>query len=302
MLLHNLKLLETASTVSYVGFADGMPHYQNNLFQNAAFPSPCYAIVSGPTMVPQMFLERLNHSNNQFETFSGPRPVSQSLFTHVPHGTYRLKLQVPRIVFRASCDGGHIPAHYSNAQHVGWMGHFSEVTTGDTPGTFFSDEVVVGMTTQADISFTFIDEPETGPESAYDYLEGGKINTSQCKNYNRWMIAIIEDGPLYNRYMSTGFLDGKIGGGDGLIFDLTDLWQSWVPQWQFEPFHTYTVQVVLENQQCPNPSWNQLMRTFFVCPTGTGCRLGKEEVREITMGPNPAHSSVWLYNFNPQLE
>ena len=185
----------------------------------------------------------------------------------------------------------------ANGQTIGFRGHYSEATTGSTPGTFFSNEVIVGMTTPSDINFTFIDVPETGPESAYDYDEPVKINTSQCKNYDRWMIAIIEDGGA-NRYMSTGWLNGKIGGGDGSMFDLSDLWASWATNWEFETFRSYHVQVVLENNNCPNPSWNQLIKPFFVCPTGTGCRLGEPEEPQIRLGPNPANSSVFLHNFD----
>lgn len=243
-----------------------------------------------------MFLQRFNFNTNTFETIQGPRAVNQP-FSNLTNGTYRVKLQVPRRFFRASClPNGHIPAYFFGGQQAGWVGHYSEVTDGDSPGTFFSNEVIVGMTTPSDINFTFIDVPETGSESAYDYGEEVKINTSQCKNYNRWMIAIIEDGGA-NRYMSTGWLNGKIN-GDGLMFDLKRLWKEWDPNWEFEAFRSYHVQVVLENNECPNPSWNQLIRTFFVCPTGTGCRLGAPEEQPIHLGPNPAHSSVFLHNFD----
>lgn len=282
---------------SSVSFAGGMPEYEVNLFENGAFPpnQPCLAFVSIPPMQPRMFLQQFNFATNQFVTIAGPRVVNQP-FTNLVHGTYRIKLQVPRRLFRAACENGHIPAYDWSYRHVGWIGHYSEETGGDFPGTFFSNEVVVGMTTPADIAFTFIDEPETGPETAYDYGEPVKINTSQCKNYNRWMIAIIEDGGQ-NRYMSTGWMSGKIG-GNGQSLSLTELWQGWITWWQFEPLHSYHVQVVLENNECPNPSWNQLIRTFFVCPTGSGCRLGEPEEPQIRLGPNPAHSSFFLYNYD----
>jgi hypothetical protein len=276
-----------------------MPAYEVNLYPGAFAPGePCIAWQYHFTaMVPRMFLQRFNWSTGVFETVAGPVFVNH-IFANLTQGTYRVKLQVPRRLFRARCENnGHIPVFDFIGRQIGWVGHYSEVTTGESPGTFFSNEVVVGMTTQADIAFTFIDEPETGPETAYDYGETPIINTSQCRNYNRWMINIIEDGGS-NRYMSTGWENGKIN-GDGLMFDLLNqLWKIWDPNWEFEALRSYHVQVVLENNECPNPSWNMLTRTFFVCPAGSGCRLGEPEEPQIRLGPNPAHSSIFLYNYD----
>ncbi|MBX2930029.1 MAG: T9SS type A sorting domain-containing protein [Saprospiraceae bacterium] len=277
-----------------------VPTYATNLYEFVPTMNQCtfYTAVPSGTMVHRMRLERLNHTTQMFETIGTYKYANTgNTFNNLTKGTYRVKVQVPRIRFQSNCEGGYaIVLNNANGQTIGYRGHYSEVTTGDSPGTFFSNEVVVGMTTPADIAFTFIDEPETGPETAYDYGEPVKINTSQCKNYNRWMIAIIEDGGQ-NRYMSTGWMSGKIG-GNGQSFSLTELWQEWITWWQFEPLHSYHVQVVLENNECPNPSWNQLIRTFFVCPTGSGCRLGEPEEPQIRLGPNPAHSSFFLYNYD----
>jgi hypothetical protein len=63
------------------------------------------------------------------------------------------------------------------------------------------------------------------------------------------------------------------------------------------------VQFVIENLQCrngieqnPPATWNVLNRTFFICPAGTGCRIG-EEAQKIVLSPNPASSVVRLLHF-----
>ncbi len=286
---------------SAVRFTGNMPVYEVNLFEGAFLPGqPCSAFQNySPAMEQRMFLQRFNWSTGVFETVAGPVFVNH-IFANLIQGTYRVKLQVPRRLFRAQCENnGHIPVFDFSGRQVGWVGHYSEVTTGESPGTFFSNEVVVGMTTEADIDFSFID-PTDGNPMAYDYRERVIIDTRNCKNYDRWMIAIAELGGQ-NRYMSTGWMTGKIG-GNGESFDLTGLWQLWIDTWQFEPFFpmlvSYRVQVVLENSNCPPPAWTQKFATFIVCPEGTGCRVGELQEPQIRLGPNPAHSSIFLYNYD----
>lgn len=280
-----------------------VPTYATNLYEFVPTLNQCtfYAAVPSGTMVHRMRLERLNHTTQMFETIGTYKYANTgNTFNNLTKGTYRVKVQVPRIRFQSNCVGGYaIVLNNANGQTIGYRGHYSEVTTGDSPGTFFSNEVVVGLTTQADINLSFID-PTDGNPDAYDYGERAILDTRNCKNYNRWMIAIAEMGGQ-NRYMSTGWMTGKIG-GNGESFDLTGLWQLWITTWQFEPLFpslvSYRVQVVLENNECPNPSWNQQFKTFIVCPEGSGCRLGEPEEPQIRLGPNPAHSSIFLYNYD----
>lgn len=291
----NAQVVITGNCTGVTVSASSLPQHANNLFEFPIEQSGCLLTKIPPTaMTRRTQLQRFNHTTQSFEAVGGfVHPPNGINFNNLAHGTYRVKVQVPIIMSQPNCVGGFAKVNNSSGQHIGFRGHYTEGPTG----TFFSNEVIVGMTTPSDINFTFIDVPETGSESAYDYGEPVKINTSQCKNYDRWMIAIIEDGGA-NRYMSTGWMNGKIGGGDGSMFDLTNLWKGWITHWEFETFRSYHVQVVLENNNCPNPSWNQLIRTFFVCPTGTGCRLGEREEQPIHLGPNPANSSVFLHNFD----
>lgn len=129
------------------------------------------------------------------------------------------------------------------------------------------------------------------------------MDVSDCKNYDLWWVAIFEDGPTFSRYKSNGWTNGNIPNGE---FDLTQLWNQ--NNWDFETFHQYTVQFVTENSKCrngienPNENgWNNLDRTFFICPAGSGCRFGIAD-REIIISPNPANNMIQLQNFEPGLD
>lgn len=68
------------------------------------------------------------------------------------------------------------------------------------------------------------------------------------------------------------------------------------------------MQFVTENSKCrngienPNPNgWNNLDRTFFICPAGSGCKFEIDE-REIVISPNPAKSIIQLQYFKPDLD
>lgn len=126
------------------------------------------------------------------------------------------------------------------------------------------------------------------------------IDATASKNYDLWWLAIFESGPTYNRYKSNGWTNGTVG-----QFPLSPFWEE-LPGWKFEPYHSYTVQFVVENRVCRNGievpgTWNVNNQTFFICPAGTGCRFGVEG-REITLSPNPAGSFIRLQNFEPDLD
>ena len=199
------------------------------------------------------------------------------------HGTYRVGIEYPLIDYY--CLNSLPTLSYDLNKHfVGYWAVYASIST---------NEVVVGASNSFDISYTFIDMPETGAEQAYDYGEIVKINTSNCKNYNQWWLAIFEEGPIYNRYASKGWSGGTIS-----EVDLSNLWVDYYG-WSFEPFHTYTVQFAIENSACPNyVVWNNLDRSFFVCPAGSGCRFGIEEPK-ISLSPNPVHDIARLQNFIP---
>ncbi|MEP7198115.1 MAG: T9SS type A sorting domain-containing protein, partial [Saprospiraceae bacterium] len=210
------------------------------------------------------------------------------------HGTYRLYIEVPQTVLSETCPvhgtPGPIEVYNTAFQLIGYVGNWY----GDASGTYYSNQVFVGHTVDTDISYTFVDVPETGAELAYDDGENVTINTSACKNSDLWWLAIFEDGPTYHRYWALGWFNGPVSS-----LDLSFLWDDMVGN-NFEPYHSYTVQFAVENKSCINSSWNNLDRTFFICPSGTGCRLG-EDPDQISIYPNPAYSTINLNNFTPDL-
>lgn len=203
----------------------------------------------------------------------------------------RVTVSCPVLFRNQQCPEG-IDIFNNKQQYLGQYGTY-------TNGIFaISNTVVVGATTPSDISYTFVDIPETGAEAAYDFGEVARMNTSASKNYNLWWLAIFEDGPTYQRYRSNGWTNGTVPNN---LFDLSLFWGQ--AGWQFETFHSYTVQFVIENAQCrngieqnPPATWNVLERTFFICPAGTGCRIG-EDAQKIVLSPNPASSVVRLLHF-----
>jgi len=130
------------------------------------------------------------------------------------------------------------------------------------------------------------------------------MDVSDSKNYDLWWVAIFEEGQTFSRYRSNGWQTGTVPNDE---FNLTPFWEGNDGR-RFETFHSYTVQFVTENSKCrngienPNPNgWNNLDRSFFICPAGSGCRFGIDQ-REIVISPNPANGMIWLQNFNPDLD
>jgi hypothetical protein len=152
------------------------------------------------------------------------------------HGTYRLRVQVPVTVLHVSCgetSPGPIEVFNIQGQHIGYVGEYS---TSVTP-SYYSNSVVVGETVPGDISYTFIDIPETGSIYAYDYGETAIMDASACTNYDLYWLAIFESGPTYNRYKSTGsWVSGTMG-----VFDISEFWLG-TSNWKLEPYHSYYIQ------------------------------------------------------------
>ncbi|TAK45385.1 MAG: T9SS type A sorting domain-containing protein [Saprospiraceae bacterium] len=277
-----------------VTVVSGFPYYWNNLYEFVAYTGTCSAVTSYPanTMKNKMYLDSLNHGTDAWETAAGPQYPPNNTFSNLRHGTYRVRILSPIAVTSTSCANGYISVYSYLGQFLGYVGNYDY---GGETGTFYSNQVVVGNTTPADISYSFIDIPETGSELTYDYGEIVKINAETCINYNYWWAAIFEDGPTYHRYKSNGWTHGTVPNNE---FNLSNLWNTW----NFETYHSYTVQFVVENNECKNSQyWNNLDRTFFICPAGSGCRFGIDE-REIIVSPNPASSTILLQNFEPDLD
>jgi hypothetical protein len=253
----------------------------------------CEGLVLVPPLRLRYTLQKYNYATGLWSSTSQVIYAPNNTFPNVSHGTYRVRVDIPTALTNLSCDGGLIYAINGVAQHIGYIGSYSGLTTSSN----YSNEVIVGATTPQDIDISFIDEPETGPVNAYDYGEVVTLDMSSCKNYNLFWIAIFEDGGQ-NRYNTMGWEYGPVSEKD-----LTDVWTFNHPGWNFEVFTAYDVQISIENNRCKNNPWNVEYETFFVCPTGTGCRLvAKSEMQEIVLAPNPASEWVQLQNFQRERE
>lgn len=263
-------------------------------------------IKSGGPTTPRFWLERQTSSG--WVTAAGPQ--FSTTFNNVSLGTYRVKCQIPNIAENlCRKDGGGNPIKSRiclfdiNGVFLGYWGTWDNSPFGSAPPTY-SNTVLVGATTVNDISYTFVDpSPLDNYEAGYDFGELAKMNTAACGAYDLWWLAIFEDGPTYHRYRSNNWSQGRMPNDE---FNLTNFWGT--AGWQFEPLHSYTVQFVIENRKCrngieqnPPTTWNNLDRTFFICPAGSGCRTG-EDGNDVVISPNPASSTIWLRNFESDLD
>ena len=232
-------------------------------------------------------LQQYDYDTDTWNTTHGPITSPPYQFAGLSHGTYRLYVEIPTIFLSSGCgerDPGPILIYNIAGQWIGYAGYWSGDVNSDD---YYSDPVIVGSTVEADIKYSFIDEPETGSPLAYDYGEQVIMDVSECKNFNLYWLAIFEQGPVYNRYKGMGWTYGIPS-----LLDLTQVWSD-VTGWSFEPFHSYTVQFAIENADCINSSWNNHDETIFICPAGTGCRR-KYEPLPITVVPNPASDQITL--------
>jgi len=226
-------------------------------------------------------------------------PQFSPTFSDLPHDTYRAKVERPSIAENECGEDrfgniikGRKCVFNTSGQFLGFVGTFDNTPFGNQFPIFTTNTVIVGETVDPDVSYTFIDLPETGSESAYDFGEIALMDASNSENYNLWWLSIFEDGPTFDRYKSNGWTDGTIS-----TFNLSEFWGA-TAGWDFEEFHSYAVQFAVQNRQCRLGGWANLNRTFFICPAGTGCKFGIEE-KEISVSPNPAINVIELHNFVP---
>lgn len=263
------------------------PAYNQSLYNVQPQTKDCAIIINGHPAKVRYFLEKRNDNTGIFESVGGLQygfyQYSNS-FNNLPKGTYRVIFSVPIIRDNFTCPKGVLPVYNSLGQHMGHLGTFvgSPLVT--------SNIAIVGNTTSQDIAYTFVDPGETGSAFAFDSDEDVLVDFSASRNYDYWTLAIFESGPTHNRFRSTGgWREGQVG-----AFNLsTELWPQ---SWGFLPFHSYTVQFAIDNEQCKNfGGWTNLNQTFFVCPPGSGCRFGTNNqtlTQEIKLGPNPASNFI----------
>lgn len=275
---------------SSVTVAGGIPAYGNNLYVEGTLGTGCSRLQGvAQAGIVRYYLDQLG-SGGSWTQVAGPKYNTQgNSFTGLSHGTYRVRVQIPVKAFASGCVNNEIPVYDNSARLVGYLAYWQ--ITG-TP----SNTVVVGQATSSDISYTFVDGGggNSNP-NGFDFGEVAKINASASKNYNKWWLAIFEDGGAM-RYKSNDWTDGTIG-----EFNLTNFWAPF----QFESLNSYTVQFAITNTECPNTvGWTNLDKSFFICPSGSGCRYGTDEDQpNYKLSPNPVISeALRIGNFDPAIQ
>lgn len=199
-------------------------------------------------MRPKLRLERFNPNTNSWDFVTEVRGDAGTIFPNLTQGRYRVFVVLPYYnenTCKTDAQGNVIQTRVQilseQLQFLGYLGTYDNSPFGGNCFCY-SNEVLVGATMPSDISYTFVDIPETGSEAAYDFGEVARMNTSASKNYNLWWLAIFEDGPNYQRYRSNGWTSGNVPNNE---FNLTTFWGPIGSGWQFETFHSYKVQLVI---------------------------------------------------------
>jgi hypothetical protein len=206
-------------------------------------------------------------------------------------GTYRIKCYKPKIYKTSSCPNG-FDVKIPGGAIVGKEGIYSGE---DAQYIVYSNEVTVGPVTSNQVVYSFVDGGNGNSQaSGFDFGELVRINTTGCKNYTHWWVAIFENGGA-NRSNSLG---GWQSGALPTLVNITNIFRINHPTWNFENGLTYTVQFALSNP-C-NTEWTNLDKTFNICPAGSGCR--EVDVNEpISLSPNPTSNEFRLLNL-PETE
>jgi hypothetical protein len=203
-----------------------------------------------------------------------------TMFNNVTvHATYRVAIRTPEIEITINCAPGPYRRvfNFQSGQHIGYVGLWSPLT--------YTNTVVVGASVQSDINWSFID---ANNNDLFNPGEEVKMNTAGTINYDRWWVAIFENGGQ-NRYWSNGWTYESQIPGDELNLSV-------MAEGVFDPFEeipvSYTVQFAIMTE-C-NTVWINLNKNFAVCPAGIPCRIAAGE--DIVLAPNPANNSFRLLN------
>jgi Secretion system C-terminal sorting domain len=286
------------SSVSVTNDGGGYPtntFFSGNGFANCSntnIPTGCCRLVTGNPTEARFILQRKG-TNGSFTNVAGPQ-VS-GVFTGLSHGTFRVEIEVPRVHLSVTpqaatnCPGG-VTCINQSGQVVGLWGQWD-------PNKRLTNEVVVGATLASEVQFTFADNNGTNSNNlAFDANEVVGINTN-CQNYDRYWLAIYEQSGQ------------KRSWSQGWTFTTTmpsyiNLSQKWgTSHGGFTSLGSYYVQFAAMSN-C-NSSWVEATNTqgggntFFVCPTGSGCKVAKN--LDAGIHPNPVSSSFRLSNLDSNI-
>jgi hypothetical protein len=250
--------------------------------QGCAFykSTPCGIIewTSCNPALRQFTLQR-KEGNNWVDVLTQEYPYP---FKGLAHATYRVKTITPIATVVYSCvdNGGFRTVYSYDGRIVGRVGYWGPAQ--------YSNEVIVGATTQDDLRWDFLAH---GTNNGNYYYPNTDIimNVTGTKNYDRWFLAVFEQGGQ-RRYWSNGWTPGQIA-NDRLNISTSGIFNNDV----LATFPVgYYVQFAIATS-C-NSGWTNLDRTFLICSSGTvGCR---ETVQEVKIAPNPATTSFQLLNID----
>lgn len=237
--------------------------------------SPCCKVTN---QTLQQLVPQFNLMQKQANGIFTSRGAFQSYAGGLPHGTYRADI-TKRPIYHTTADCSTV-----SLQSIGqskFLGNFN-VTPLST------NEFVVGATLPSEVKFSYVDNTN-GMSNGWDVNEAMKINTTGSINYDRWWLAVFEQGGA-NRYKSKGWTFGTMP----TEIDLKEFW-GLTSGWTFQQGTNYYIQFAASSS-C-NSSWVEAngqngsdtqVNTFFVCGNGWGCRTAPKE--EVVVSPNPANS------------
>lgn len=249
-------------------------------------------------MLPMLTLEKW--VNGAWVAVQGPVEGGVGFtFTNVAPGKYRVKILTPyysenkcHVDNLGNISRSRISIINSLGQFIGYVGTYDNTPFGGNQ-TYYTNEVIVGAAQTSDIQWSYIDgDGLDAGTNLFDFNEVVRINTSGTQNYTHWWLAIFElNGSM--RYKSTGWNFGAMP----TVINLSSFWNdNGTTNWKFENLTSYRVQLAIANQ-C-NSQWTEMSPQppdFFICPQGSGCRLG-DEIVPITLAPNPASYQFSLQN------
>jgi hypothetical protein len=211
--------------------------------------------------------------------YSAFYPTSSNYtFPSLPDGKYRVVSRTPSIHTPAGCSGGVDILRSSDNQFAGFFVTSLYDETNSTER--ISDPLIVGETAQSDIDADIVDI-NGYVQSNFDDNDEVILDLSESTNFNRYFIAIQQISGS-NNYQSAGWQNGTPS-----TVNLNDIWTQTFSNWKFWNNRNFRVQVVLENEDCPNGVWNQKFEFFNTCSGGSGtCRFTHDT--DLAVFPNPA--------------
>jgi hypothetical protein len=219
---------------------------------------------------------------------------SPSAFSNLGHGTYAITTVFPTPVTKSNCVGGVVKVYGPSFNFLG------NLATYQSSIGVRSKAAPVGSVQTSDVNWNFVSNSgvSLGNSTMPSYQTGTPvyINPSKTVNYTDLWLAIYENEWPYR---SKGLWLPRQP--TPFLFDIDirrEVWKKDDATWEFLPGNSYTVQYAISNANCGSP-WANLDKTFFICPTGTACRLNTEkEISNTTISPNPVKNAFRLNNFD----